>query len=388
MKDENAKAGVDYFLMKGFKEAMQKVAQRTAHLCARHGSGNILQVLPTVNGHGGVFSHYNNRQTVWVTTMEGVGTRAWIAMLLNFLGLPDPTCQYHFGGLGIDMFLAGANDNASHGGDPVFVTDEVSCGNSEFFASPQAMALAASFEKALFTARCSLIQGESPTYPSLMPKSRPPVKYAPSMSVNVQGIAEHFVSGERVRPRDSIIGFRSSGLHANGISPITHRLTSPPFSPHGDAFLRKLNGWTVGQEALIPTRSYIGLVHALLNAGIDVHAFLPMTGDGVGKFASDGRYHYNIEKWPPEEMWPPLFLFMLEVGMPKEGVATSFNCGIGYVWIGPPSQEDAVMEVASKTKIDGEGGFYEPFRLGDVEEGKAGTYFKPWDLHLPPPGTE
>ena len=113
----------------------------------------------------------------------------------------------------------GGNDCATHGGHPVVVTDEVSYGDSDFFSSPQAKALAASFERACFMANCSLIQGESPTYTSLM-KARKPVKYAPSMSVDVLGIANRFVSGDLVRPGDSIIGFTSSGLHSNGISPV------------------------------------------------------------------------------------------------------------------------------------------------------------------------
>ena len=355
---------------------MVSVSKRTEHLCKNRGA----EVLPTVNGHGGVFRCGN---IIFVKTKEGLGNKAWIAMLLDHLDLSDPTGQYHFGGLGFDMFLMGGNDCAAHGGHPTVVTDEVSCGSSEFFTSPQAKALAASFERACFMAECSLIQGESPTYVYLM-KSEPPVKYAPSMSVDVLGIASRYISGEAVRPGDVIIGFPSSGLHSNGISPVIRRVMQLK-----EGFLTPLNGWTVGQEALIPTRSYIGLTDALLVDGIDVHAFLPMTGDGIGKFASDPRYHYRIDNWLPEDQWPPLFRFMLEIGMPKRGVAETFNCGIGFAAIVPPSAVQKVFGTARTTFIDGDKScsrFYEPYILGEVEEGKAGTHFVPWDLELPPPG--
>ena len=73
--------------------------------------------------------------------------------------------------------------------------------------------------------------------------------------------------------------------------------------------------------------------------------------------------------------------------MPRRGVAETFNCGIGYVWIGPPYEVDRVVEIARMTPVDGEEGkFYEPHKLGKVEDGKAGTYFALWDLELPPPG--
>jgi phosphoribosylaminoimidazole (AIR) synthetase len=79
---------------------------------------------------------------------------------------------------------------------------------------------------------------------------------------------------------------------------------------------------------------------------------------------------------------------MLEIGMPKKGVAETFNCGIGYAAIVPKNLTDEVCKIASKTPIDGENGFYEAHYLGKVEEGKAGTYFVPWNLHLLPPGKE
>jgi len=76
VKDENALAGVDYFLMKAFKDAMCKVSERTRHLCANYG----VRVLPTVNGLGGIF---RIGDLIFVKTKEGLGNKAWIAMLLT-----------------------------------------------------------------------------------------------------------------------------------------------------------------------------------------------------------------------------------------------------------------------------------------------------------------
>ncbi len=380
-KNENAAAGVNYGVIKPFKDSMVGVSKRTRHLCEKRG----VFILPTTNGHGVPYEYRGDGNPVWVATKEGLGNKAWIAMLLNQLGLEDPTEQFHMGGIGIDTFRMGSNDNATHGAQSVILTDEVSCGVDEFFGSEPANALADSFERACVISGCSMGQGESPAYRYLM-QSFPPVKYAPSLSVCVIGIVppgKKYISGEAVRPGDFLIGFPSSGLHANGISPVIRRVMELP-----EGFLTKLNGRTVGEECLIPTRSYSGLVEALIDADVDVHAFLPMTGDGIGKFASDDRFHYDVREWLPEEKMPPLFRFMEEIGMPREGIAKTFNCGIGYVVIVPFHEVEKVFDIGNKTKIDGEEGFYNPTFLGEVEEGDAGTYFAPWGLNLPPPGKD
>jgi phosphoribosylformylglycinamidine cyclo-ligase len=379
-KSENALAGVDYNKMKGFKEAMQQVSARTKHLCEERN----VQVLPAINAHGAGYRYTGRKSHMWVITKEGLGNKAWIAMLLNQIGLEDPTGRFHFGGLGIDTFLMGANDNAAHGAMPVILTDEVSCGSDDFFSTPQAKALAASYEHACYMAGCSLVQGESPAYKYLM-KAEPPVQYAPSMSVAVVGLcapAKRYITAKKLRPGDVMIGFTSSGLHANGISPVIRRVMPLP-----DNFLTKLNGWTVGQEALIPTRSYLGLVDAFAENGIDVHAHLPITGDGIGKIGSDERFSYTVHTWLQDSRIPPLFRFMLEIGMTREGIAETFNCGIGWVTFVPKSQVQKAMDIALTTKIDGEEAAYEPIEIGYVNGGSAtGTIFSPWGLALPPPG--
>ena len=378
-RGENAKAGVDYAKMLGFKQAMIEVAKRTRGLPEKRG----VFISTGVNLHAVGYQYRGNQGHRWVATKEGLGNKAWIAMLLNLLGLEDPTGQHHFGGIGVDAFLMGANDNAAHGGWPVVLTDEVSCGLDDFFESPAGLALPASFERACVMVGCAMGQGESPSYKYLM-KAEPPVIYAPSLSVCVIGIAHNYISGENVRPGDVLIGVPSSGLHANGVSPTIRRVMQLP-----DGFLTKLNGRTVGEEALIPTRSYIGLVGALLDQEINIHAILPVTGDGIGKLAADDRFHYTVDQWLPDDKIPPLFRFMREVvGMPKKDIAETYNNGMGYIFIVPPSEARKVLDVGAKTRIDGEEGYYDPMIIGRVEEGQAGTHFVPWDLYLQPPGKE
>ena len=384
MSNINASAGVDYAKIIGFKRAMCRVAEMTRALPKN------IAVLQTVNGHAGAYHYTGQHSHFWVTTHEGLGNKAWISMMLNRLGIKDPTGEYWFGGIGIDTFLMGANDNAAQGGRPVIVTDEVSCGSDEFFETPQPTALSKSFEQACLMGKCALVHGESPAYKYLM-KAEPPVEYAPSLSVNVVGIVEptvNFISGGHVRRHDIIIGTRASGLHANGISPVIKAVMALP-----NGFETECNGRTIGEEALIPTRSYLGFVNALLLAGIDIHAFLPMTGGGIAKFAADTRYHYKIDNWVPYDEMPALFRFMRQVcGLSIMDIIQTFNCGIGYAVIVPPCEVDKVLSVGSKTPIDGAEGLYNPIVLGTVvgtvKKIKARVDFSSWNmrLSLPPPG--
>jgi phosphoribosylformylglycinamidine cyclo-ligase len=371
----NAQAGVDYSKIKGFKNLMVEVSKKTQHLPERHG----VYVLPTTNGHAGVYEYRGTRHVVWTKTKEGLGNKAFISMLMRYLGIPDPTGNYWFGGIGIDAFLMGGNDNGAHNGVPVVVTDEVSCGSDDFFQSPEAVALAASFERTLIAHNVALVQGESPAYKYLM-NATLPVQYAPSLSVDVVGITTSYISGEKVRPGDVIVVFEAAGWHANGASVIIKACLNNP-----DILAQPCGKSTFGEQALIPTRSYINLVQALTSSGVDVHAFLPMTGSGVGKFASDSRYAYVIDNW-----WvglPPIMKFMYaNLRMSQADVLSTFNCGAGYAAIMPKGEAERALYIASRTPIIGEEGYHSGLVAGKVLAGKAVTHFVPWDIYIPPPG--
>jgi len=173
---------------------------------------------------------------------------------------------------------------------------------------------------------------------------------------------------------DHIIGVASSGLHANGISLVIKKALELP-----KQFLTKLpNGKTLGEEALIPTRSYVALIEALLKNKIKIHALLPGTGDGVGKIAFDKRpFTYRIHSWLSI---PPLFKFFHEqLKISLENCLKTFNWGVGYYIFAPKE------EVAKILKI-GEDKGYVMADVGIVEKGKRQVIFEPEKIILMPPG--
>jgi phosphoribosylformylglycinamidine cyclo-ligase len=197
------------------------------------------------------------------------------------------------------------------------------------------------------------------------------------LSGSVTGIVapkENLITGQKLSVGDHIIGVASSGLHANGISLVIKKALLLK-----DQFLTKLpNGNTLGEEALIPTRSYVALIEALLKAKVKIHALLPGTGDGVGKIAFDKRpYAYRIHSWLTV---PPLFKFFNEkLNIPLEDCLKTFNWGVGYYIFIPKEEVKNVLKIGKKVG-------YKLADIGIVEAGERKVIFEPGNITLSPPG--
>jgi phosphoribosylformylglycinamidine cyclo-ligase len=284
------------------------------------------------------------------------------------------TGRTYYEGIGIDTALMAANDVICQGALPVIYTDEVAAGDSEWFMDERrSHDLAESFYQACEMCGMALPAGESPALRYLV-KAEPPVRSAPSLSGCVTGIIvprNRMVTGEKLFVGDRIIGATSSGLHANGISLVIKRALALK-----DKFLHQLpNGKTLGEEALIPTRSYVRLVEALQEKNIEIHSLLGGTGGGISKIAYAKRaFTYRVKKWVDEI--PALFRFMREVGVSLEDCLTTFNWGIGFYIFVPEEEVDRTIKTGKKAG-------YELVELGQVEAGERCVVFEPEKITLP-----
>lgn len=365
-----AAAGVDYSKLEPFKHAMIATGKETL---AFPNKRDVYINAAVLHSHGGVFEYRGKEPHLWCSTQEGLGNKNWIAeWMYQFSG----TGRTYYEGIGIDSALMAVNDVIAQGAMPVVFTDEVAAGDSEWFADEKrAGDLAAGFLKVCEEAGMALPAGESPALKYLI-KTELPVKSAPSLSGCVTGIiapAGRLITGTKLAPGDRIIGVPSSGIHANGISLVIKKALELP-----DKFMTKLpSGRTLGEEALIPTRSYVGFVESLLEAGIDVHALLPGTGSGVAKIAFDSRpATYRIHTWTDV---PPLFQFMRSIGVSLEDCLRTFNWGIGYYAFVAASD---VEEALSASRQAG----YDALEVGRVEAGERKVMFEPENIVLAPPG--
>lgn len=371
-----AQAGVDYGKIDPFKAIMQKMGQRTLTFPKCRG------VHVNACDHGVRFqvtAPLSNGDTVTlVNVLEGLGNKNWIA---EWMYAHAKTGRTYYEGIGIDTALMAVNDLISELAMPVVYADEVAAGDSEWFADEQrAMDLAGSFYHVCEEVGMALGAGESPALKYLV-NAREPVSSAPSLSGSVTGVV---IPGTRrilphaIRHGTEIVGVGSSGIHANGISLVIKKALELP-----DAFLTKVPdgktaGKTLGDEALVPTMSYVALIEAISQEGLEIHGLLPGTGGGVSKIAFDPRsFTYYVTDWPADI--PPLFWFMEDRGVPIEDCLTTFNWGIGYYLFLPKGSVDAVMRIGRNLK-------YRMYHLGYVCEGDRKVIFGPRDdLVLYPP---
>jgi phosphoribosylformylglycinamidine cyclo-ligase len=367
-KSEYAKSGVDYTKIEPFKMAMVRAGKRTLSFPNKRG----VYIEPeSLGAHGVVFRYRGARPHFWCMTQEGLGNKNWIA---EWMYQHAGTGRSYYEGIGIDTALMAANDVICQGALPVIYTDEVAAGDSEWFKDEKrSHDLAESFYQACEMCGMALPAGESPALRYLV-KAEPPVHSAPSLSGCVTGLIaprNRMVTGDKLSIGDRIIGAASSGLHANGISLVIRRALALK-----DKFLHQLpNGKTLGEEALIPTRSYVRLVEALQEEHVEIHSLLGGTGGGISKIAYAKRaFTYRVKKWVDEI--PPLFRFMLEIGVSLEDCLTTFNWGIGFYLFVPEEEVDRTLKTGKK-----EG--YELIELGQVEAGERCVVFEPEKITLP-----
>ena len=368
-KSAYAKSGVDYSKLEPFKMAMIETGKRTITFPNKR---NVYVNAEVMHAHGAVFEYRGSESHLWVKTQEGLGNKNWIAEWMY-----AKVGKSYYDAIAIDTALMAVNDCIAQGALPVVFTDHIDAGDSEWFADDvRNRDLAEGFYEVCKESGMALPAGESAPLKYLI-KAEPPVRSAPSLSGSVTGIvapASRLITGRKLAPGDAIIGVTSSGLHANGVSLVIQKALELP-----EQFLTKLpNGKTLGEEALIPTRNYVGLVEALLDAQVDIHALLPGTGDGVGKIAFDKRpATYRITDWPEV---PALFRYFHEIiGVELRDCLKTFNWGVGYYVFVSSGDVDKVLSV-------GKWAGYELLRVGQVEEGKRQVIFEPENLTLLPPG--
>lgn len=367
MAREYAQAGVNPDLINPFKQIMAAMGERTLPFPLHR-----RQVRVERGDHGAIFNYTGTHPHGWAQTTEGLGNKNWVA---EWMAKHAGTGRTYYEGIGIDTALMAANDVIAQGALPAVYTDEVAAGNSEWFANERrARDLAEGFHKACELCGMALAAGESPALRYLV-KAELPVESAPVLSGTVTGIIAPWrrcMPTAKIEAGDHILGVTSSGIHANGISAVIRRAMELP-----DKFLTLLpNGYTLGHEALTPTRSYVALAESLFNANVEIHALLPGTGDGVSKIAvHPGAFTYYVHHWVNV---PPLFLYMRELGMTLQDCLTTFNWGIGYYIFVPPTAVKQALKLGAEAR-------YDIRDIGVVENGERQVIFEPERITLPPP---
>jgi phosphoribosylformylglycinamidine cyclo-ligase len=369
MPSEYAKSGVNYQIMEPFKMAMIEAGKKTLHFPEKR---EVFINQDAAHAHGAVFEYQGTKPHIWCKTQEDLGNKNWIAEWMY-----QETGKTYYDSIAIDTALIVVNDVIAQGAMPVVFNDQLEASSSEWYADEKrAKDFANGMVKICEEVGMAMPAGESASVRYIINPTAP-VKQIASLSGSVTGIIapkENLITGKKLQVGDHIIAVTSTGLHANGISLVIKKALELK-----EQFLTKLpNGKTLGEEALIPTRSYVKLIEALLEHNTEIHALLPGTGDGVGKIAFDKRpYQYRLHSWLTV---PPLMKYFAEVlQVPLQDCLKTFNWGAGYYIFAPAEESDKIIKLGTHAG-------YELKHVGVVEEGDRQVIFEPENITLAPPG--
>ena len=289
------------------------------------------EVIGDIGGFGGLFSaaaFKDMADPVLVSGTDGVGTKLKLAQLL---GKHDT--------VGIDLVAMCVNDILACGAEPLFFLDYIAIGKLE---RDHVAEVVGGIADGCRQAGCALIGGEMAEHPGVMD----PDDY--DLSGFCVGVVDRpkMIGPDNVAEGDVVVGLHSSGFHSNGYSLVRKVMVEGKDPAVLAEALDELDGATLGEALLAPTRIYVKPVLACLRAlpGA-VHALAHITGGGITE---------NLNRALPSTLdavvdpsaWdvPPVVRMGIEAaGLSSVEARKTFNLGIGMALIVDAARLDDVM---------------------------------------------
>ena len=280
-----------------------------------------------IGGFGGLFELdvTDMPHPVLVSGTDGVGTKLKMAFIMD-----------KHDTVGIDCVAMCVNDIAAQGAEPLFFLDYIACGKNDPALLEQVVSGVAD---GCVQAGAGLIGGETAEMPGMYAED----EY--DLAGFAVGVAERsaIVDGSGITEGDVLIGLPSSGVHSNGFSLVRKAL----FEQAGytvDTTLDELDGKTLGEVLLEPTRIYVKALKPLFQAGV-VKGVAHITGGG---------FIENIPRMIPNGLatrielgsWPvlPIFDVIEHAGaVDHMEMFNIFNMGVGMVLAVAADRADEAM---------------------------------------------
>ena len=307
---------------------------QSVELIKEHVKGTMRsEVLGSLGGFSGAFSMNKIKEMedpVLLSGTDGVGTKIKLAFLMD-----------KHDTVGIDCVAMCINDVACAGGEPLFFLDYIACGKNY---PEKIAAIVGGVAEGCKQAGAALIGGETAEHPGLMPED----EY--DLAGFAVGVVDRkdLITGENIKPGDTLIGIASSGVHSNGFSLI--RKVFEMTKESLDTYYEEL-GATLGETLLTPTRIYVKALKAVRNAGVTVKGCSHITGGG---------FYENIPRMLPEGVTavvhkgsypvPAIFNLLQSKGSLEEKMMyNTYNMGLGMVLAVDKADADRTLDALKKT---------------------------------------
>ena len=271
-------------------------------------------------------------------TTDGVGSKVLIASAMR-----------KWDTIGIDCMAMNVNDLLAIGAEPLAFVDYLALERVDPEMTAQ---IAVGLERGAKIANVSIVGGETASLPEII------------RGFDLAGTAigmikkEEIISGDKIEKGDVVVGLPSSGLHSNGFS-LARKIVAESSYTYFDRMPGSEK--TIGELLLEPTRIYMEALEVIKKA--DVHGMAHITGSGLLKLHRISGFGFEISE-PLEPQ--PIFRFLQEEGgVAEDEMYRTFNMGMGWVFVLPEDDADAVLKMTDG-KVVGEI-VDEGLRLGDIE---------------------
>lgn len=314
------------------------------------------EVIGDIGGFGGLFSAAALKQMddpILVSGTDGVGTKLALAQMA---GKHDT--------VGIDLVAMCVNDVLACGAEPLFFLDYVAIGK---LRSDHISQVVGGIAEGCRQAGCALVGGEMAEHPGVMN----PDDY--DLSGFCVGAVDRpkMLNPENVAEGDVILGLASTGIHSNGFSLVRRAVTEVMDAGELTVERAELDGVSVFDALLAPTRIYVKSILELRREVPQIHAVAHITGGGITENLNRAL-NDHVDAQIDEGTWtqPPIIDFVVEkAGLSREEALKTFNCGIGMCVICPPEVERAAIEQLEST---GE----KVFKIGSVIPGDGKVVYR------------
>ncbi len=323
-------AGVN--IEEGYKavKLMKEYTAKTLGSLVLNGIGSFAGMVKLPSGY---------EKPVLVSGTDGVGTKLEVAIKLQ-----------KFDTVGIDCVAMSVNDILCHGAKPLFFLDYIACGKLD---SSVASDIVKGVCEGCLQSGASLIGGETAEMPGMYKLG----------DYDLAGFAvgivdeDKIIDGRDIKEGNALIGLASSGIHSNGYSLVRKIVKN---------YDEKLDGKTLGEILLTPTKIYVKSVLSLLEK-YKINGMAHITGGG---------FYENIPRMFKEEYTaviekdsfniPAIYKYIREQGVDEYHMFNTFNMGIGMVLA---VDKNIKEEVLAELKSIGE----EAYEIGYVKAGGGGV---------------
>ncbi len=329
-------AGVD--ITAGYKavELMKK------HIARTRNEG----CLDDVGGFGGCFglNLFGMEEPVLVSGTDGCGTKVKMAILMD-----------KHDTIGIDAVAMCVNDIICCGARPLFFLDYIACGKN---VPEKSAAIGSGVAEGGVQSGAALIGGETAEHPGMMPVE----EY--DLAGFAVGIVDKkkIIDNTRMKAGDVVIALPSTGIHSNGFSLCRKVFDIDTNNPNLYLPREELNGATIAETLLVPTRIYVKSILALIEK-CDVKGISHITGGGfyenIPRSIPDGL-GAKIDKASVKVL--PIFDLIAKVGnIPERDMFNTYNMGVGMSVVVPADQVETAIEIL---KANGE----DAYVIGEIVE--------------------